>query len=62
MQKLIIVKEEFMNINMKNISAIFFKKQRHLKSLLQIFSFFFTIMHNAKQIIACIKFIKQMIN
>ena len=58
MQKLIIVKKKFMNINIKNIFIIFFKKQKHLKSLSQIFFFSFTIMHNVKQIIMCIKFAK----
>ena len=28
-----IIKKKFMNIDMKNISAIFFKKWKHLKSL-----------------------------
>ena len=48
MQKSVIIKEKFININMKNISIILFKKQKHLKLLLQIFSLFFTIMHNVK--------------
>ena len=58
MQKLMIIKEELMNIDMKNISAAFFKKQEHLKSLLQISSLSSAIMHNAKQITACIELAK----
>ena len=58
MQKSVIVKKKFMNIDMKNIFATLFKKQEHLKSLLQISSFSFAIMHNVKQIAACIEFIK----
>ena len=34
-----IIKEKLININMKNIFTIFFKKWEHLKSLLQIFFF-----------------------
>ena len=58
MQKSVIVKEKFIDIDMKNIFAVFFKKQKHLKSLLQIFSLFSAVMHNVKQIAACIEFIK----
>ena len=62
MQKSIIIKKKLININMKDIFTVFSKKQRHLKSLLQIFFFFSIIMCNTKQIIMCIKLIKQMIN
>ena len=62
MQKSVIVKEKLMNIDMKNISTTFFKKQEHLKSSSQISSFSFAVMCNTKQIAACIKLAKQMIN
>ena len=48
MQKLMIVKKKFMNIDMKNIFTALFKKWKHLKSSLQISSFLFAAMHNAK--------------
>ena len=58
MQKSVIIKKKLMNINMKNISAAFFKKQGHLKSLLQISSFFSIIMCNAKQVAVCTELAK----
>ena len=58
MQKSVIVKEEFMNINMKNISAALSEKQKHLKSLSQIFFSFSAAMCNAKQVAACTEFTK----
>ena len=58
MQKSVIVKKKLMNINIKNIFATLFKKQKHLKLLLQTSFFFSAVMHNAKQVTACIEFMK----
>ena len=58
MPLLVIVKEELMDINLKNVPAALSELQGNLKLLLQSFSDLFTTACNTKQVAACTELVK----